>query len=71
MRRLTAAALLLCAACGEEPDFDERYEQAQEKIGTKARAIDAELRKSGEMPDPRPVMPEKNNGAIATQPAES
>lgn len=32
MRRAWLAPVLLLVACEDEPDFDERYEQAQEQI---------------------------------------
>ena len=39
-----ATMLLALGACSSEPDFDERYEQAEKQIHTKASEIDAELR---------------------------
>ena len=37
-----AVALILCG-CGREPDFDQRYEEAETAIREKAAAIDAEF----------------------------
>jgi pyruvate/2-oxoacid:ferredoxin oxidoreductase alpha subunit len=34
---------LLAGGCAQEPDFDTRYEEAEEEISAKAEAIDAEL----------------------------
>ena len=36
--------LLVLSACRSEPDFDERYETAQETIEAKAKSIDEELK---------------------------
>lgn len=41
-----ATALCLLSACKDEPDFDERYEAAEEKIRGKAREIDSALAKA-------------------------
>ncbi len=45
---MRAVVLLLCgllplSACSDEPDFDSRFEQAEERIRDKARALDSEL----------------------------
>ena len=69
MRHLAAAALLLCAACREEPDFDQRYQEAQEKISTKARAIDAELRQRADEADPSAAVPDEARGPAKQQPS--
>jgi len=46
-RAATAAGLLILAsACREEPDFDERYQAAQEKIRDKAAELDKQLAKA-------------------------
>ena len=45
VNRSAALALLLLAACSSEPDFDERFSNAEEQIRSKAREIDAELHK--------------------------
>ncbi len=46
MHRMLPPALILLAAlsgCRQEPDFDQRYRQTQQKIDAKAAAIDREL----------------------------
>ena len=50
--RIWAATLILpvaltLAACKREPDFDERYKTASEKIGRTAREIDAQVAGTG------------------------
>ena len=50
--RIWAATLILpialtLAACKREPDFDERYKAANEKIGRTAREIDAQVAGTG------------------------
>lgn len=40
---IALAVLGLLAACRNEPDFDERYEAAEEKIRTAAAEMDKEL----------------------------
>ena len=49
MRRLglLIVPLLLLAACGEEPDFDERYDKAAKEIEARAKAMDADIAKAG------------------------
>ena len=42
-RRMALTALVLLAACQREPDFDERYAQAEKAIASKAAALDREL----------------------------
>lgn len=42
-RVLTALAFTLLACCRQEPDFDERYTAAQQRIEAKAGAIEDEL----------------------------
>jgi hypothetical protein len=49
MRSGFLVPLMLLAACGGEPDFDERYEQAGEEIRARAESIDAQL--EGKAPD--------------------
>jgi len=41
-------APLLCAACSEEPDFDERFETAEQSIAERAKQIDAEIEQEPE-----------------------
>jgi len=43
---VSAALLMLATACQQEPDFDERYQAAQDKIRDKAVEIDSELAKA-------------------------
>lgn len=45
MHRLMAlsAAALLLAGCNSEPDFDERYADAEKRIQDKAAAMDRDL----------------------------
>ena len=44
MRRLIILSpVCLAAACNSEPNFDERYERAQEQIENKANELDNEL----------------------------
>lgn len=38
--------LLLLAACGKEPDFEERYDQTAKEIEARAKAMDADIAKS-------------------------
>ena len=48
---MRAVALLLCsalAACGSEPDFEERYDDAQAEIEARAQALDADLKEEVE-----------------------
>ena len=53
--RIAASALVLAlCACRSEPDFDERYEAAQDTIEAKAESIDAEL-KAREKKRPAPA----------------
>lgn len=40
-------APLLLAACHKEPDFEERYHKAAEEIEARAKAMDADIAKSG------------------------
>lgn len=49
MRLACVPALLLLAACSGEPDFDERYKQADEEIRARADAIDAQLEGKAEL----------------------
>ena len=51
-------ALVVLAACQQEPTFDERYDTAQDKIEGMARDIDGELEASlpsEETPDADPA----------------
>jgi hypothetical protein len=41
--RLPACAILLLLAACSEPDFDERYDEAENEINAKAAELDAEL----------------------------
>ena len=43
--RLTLVAVLSMAACREEPDFDQRFDAAQQEIRERAEAIDRDLAK--------------------------
>jgi len=46
MRRLTLPLLIVLAAlaaCKQEPDFDQRFDQTRQKIDARAAAIDREL----------------------------
>lgn len=48
MRRadLLIVPMLLLAACGKEPDFEERYDKAAKEIEARAKAMDADIAKS-------------------------
>lgn len=43
MRRATLIALLLLAACRQQPGFDERYGKAEEDIRARAAEMDNQL----------------------------
>ena len=43
MRRVAAVALLLLAACRDEPDFEERYAETQERVEATAEGIQTDL----------------------------
>ena len=43
MRPVLLILLLAVAACREEPDFDERYDETRRHIGEKAGELDKEL----------------------------
>jgi PBP1b-binding outer membrane lipoprotein LpoB len=43
MRWLLATSLLFAAGCSSEPDFDERYADAEKQLREKAAEIDAEI----------------------------
>ena len=45
---MSIALALLSAGCSDEPDFDARYDKAQEQIRQKAAELDAELEKRQE-----------------------
>ena len=48
---MRAVILLLCAtlaACGSEPDFQERYDDTQAEIEARAQALDADLKEEAE-----------------------
>lgn len=45
MRVVVLFAAALACGCQQEPSFDERYDQASEKIGKTAGEIDAELKR--------------------------
>jgi hypothetical protein len=47
MRGLVVLAALVMGACKDEPSFDQRYEQAERHIRTKAAEIDRELHEDG------------------------
>lgn len=44
MRRLMPLFVLLLAACGGEPDFDQRYAEAERRIANKAAAMEHDLK---------------------------
>ena len=46
MRVAAALVLLVLAACGSEPDFDERFEKAESETQRLSQEIDTELAKS-------------------------
>ena len=54
MRFAAVALVLALCACRSEPEFDERYEAAQDTIEAKAESIDAEL-KARETKQPTPA----------------
>lgn len=43
MRAVWLILLLVLAGCQEEPTFDERYAETQQRIGEKSRELDREL----------------------------
>lgn len=45
-RAVLLIVLLLLAACGKEPDFEERYDKAAKEIEARAKAMDADIAKS-------------------------
>jgi outer membrane murein-binding lipoprotein Lpp len=47
MRAPAILAPLLLAGCQSEPDFDERYERANQEIRAKAEALERELEQRG------------------------
>jgi len=47
MRTAGLFALLLLGACHDEPDFEERYDEASAEIQARADAIDAQLEQQG------------------------
>lgn len=53
MRGVAMALLMIAAAlggCSQEPDFDERYDNASRTIVEKAKAIDSEIAATGAPP---------------------
>lgn len=62
--------LLLLAACGQEPSFDERYDAAQKKVGQTAVAMDAEMRRadSTAAADQRAIEAARREGAMTPNP---
>ena len=57
MRRAWLALVLLAPACEEEPDFDQRYGEAQEEIMERYEEIGDEL-ESPSVPADEPPDPE-------------
>jgi len=43
MRNQAIVLLLLLSACSREPDFDQRYTEAQRKLAAKSAAMDRDL----------------------------
>jgi len=43
LRACLPSVFLLATACADQPDFDSRYEEAEQSIAEKAEAMDAEL----------------------------
>ena len=43
MRRLVIALALALGACSREPDFDDRFQQANARISEAAQDIDAQV----------------------------
>ena len=50
MRALALIPLILLAACGSEPTFDERYEGAEQQINHKAETLEKDLGPEGDRP---------------------
>ena len=48
MRAVGLALIMVLAACREEPPFDERYSETQNRIAERAIALDADLNSSSE-----------------------
>ena len=65
MRFAASALVLALCACRSEPDFDERYEAAQDTIEAKAESIDAELK---EREKKRPAPTETSPAEEQSQP---
>lgn len=42
---------LLLAACGKEPDFDQRYAEAERQIADKAAAMERDLKAQDKPPE--------------------
>lgn len=55
LRAVSLGLSILAAGCAEEPDFDTRYDEAEQAIAERADAIDAELaeERQGETGPPR------------------
>jgi len=62
MRATKSIVFLLLAACHAEPDFDERYNAANQEIQAKADAIDAQLEQTGKTKDDDRSSPQETNG---------
>jgi len=43
MRRVAVVTLLMLAACRDEPDFEERYAETQERVQSTADGIQTDL----------------------------
>jgi hypothetical protein len=69
MRKGSAVLLMAGAAlaCRSEPDFDERYEAAEQRIERKAQSIDRELAADRNGRDSDPA--ERGNPSAADDPS--
>jgi len=67
MRLALASALLLLAACQQEPSFEERYEAAQKQVGAKASDIAADMRKADQQAAADRRQLEAAKGAVRKQ----
>jgi hypothetical protein len=48
MRAIAVGLLLSVAACRQEPGFDERYSETENRIAERANALDTDLNSSSE-----------------------
>lgn len=65
MRAAILVPLLLLAACEREPDFETRYDDAQERIEETAKQIEADLGKDAPMNAADGAGEEKKDGSKA------